>query len=58
MSFKLFENKESKRIRNVKRDDVRKPNIDPSRVEKLLEEKAILLKEKEQRESTKKKGFR
>lgn len=58
MSIKLFENKESKRIRNVKRDDVRKPNIDSSKMEKLLEEKAILLKEKEQRESSKKKGFR
>ena len=57
MSIKLFENKESKRIRNVKRDDVRKPNIDSSKMEKLLllKEKAILEKQKE---STKKKGFR
>ena len=57
MSIKLFENKESKRIRKVKRDDVRKPNIDSSKMEKLLllKEKAILEKQKE---STKKKGFR
>ena len=38
--------------------NIREPNLDPSRIEKLLEEKANLLKEKEQRESTKKKGIR
>ena len=37
---------------------IRKPNVDPSKIEKLLEAKANLLKEKEQRESSKKKGFR
>ena len=38
--------------------NIRKPDVDPSKIEKLLEEKAILLKEKEQREPSKKKGFR
>ena len=39
--------------------NVRKPNLDPSKVEKLLEAKAKLIQEKEQlQKSTKGKGFR
>ena len=79
MSIRLFENKESKKVRNIKRDDVRsasidqkkigpslsdirKPNLEPSKVEKMLEGvKARLLKEKEEletRKSPKGKGIR
>lgn len=38
--------------------NIRKPSLNPSSVEKLLEQKAKLLEEKEQVESSKKKGFR
>ena len=39
MYITMFNKKKSDRIRYIKRNNIRKPDLDPNKVEKLLQEK-------------------